>query len=160
MGKFNFNESDFEKVGQESEVFYATIGNVYCPYLKENIAFNVKGLKHLKFKSDRQARSRNEQYARLKLLHLAPQIIKASHTLQGVWRTKRFETMNINSRWEHILKEVIFYEFIAVMENVRAKVIIKEIQGGEKHFWSIIPYWGIDRENSKRVLHGGDPNND
>ncbi len=58
------------------------------------------------------------------------------------------------------MKEVIFYEFFAVLEGVRAKVIVKEIQGGEKHFWSVIPYWGIDKENSRRVLHGGDPEYD
>jgi len=160
MGKFNFNENNFDKVKQDAEAFYATIGDVYCPYLKEKIAFNAKGLKHLKFKSDRQARSRNEQYARLKLLHLAPQILKASHTLQGIWQTKRFETMNINSRWEYVMKDVVLYEFIAVIANVRAKVIIKEIHGGEKHFWSIIPYWGINKEHGKRVLYGGDPEHD
>ena len=58
------------------------------------------------------------------------------------------------------MKEVILYEFIAVLENVRVKVIIKEIEGGEKHFWSIIPYWDIDTINSRRILHGKDTEND
>lgn len=155
MGKFNLNEKDFEEVKKNAETFYETIGEIYCPYFKEKITFNTKGLKHLKFKSNRQARSRTDQYARLKLLYLTPQILKASYTLQGIWQTKRFEMLSINSRWEHIMKDVIFYEFIAVMDNVRAKVIIKEVYGGEKHFWSVIPYWSIDKENRKRILYSG-----
>jgi len=160
MGEFNLNEKDFDEVKKNAEHFYASIGEIYCPYLREKIPFNVKGLKHLKFKTDRRARLRNDQYARLKLLHLAPQILKESHTLQGVWKTKLFEMIKINSRWEHIMKEVTFYEFIAVLDSIRAKVIVKEIYGGEKHFWSVIPYWGIDKKNRKRILHSGDPEHD
>ena len=161
MGKFNFkNQEDFEKIKTEAEAFYATIREVFCPYFKEKIAFNVKGLKHLKFKSDRQARTNNDQYARLRLLRFAPEVLNNSHTVQGIWEIKRFEEQKTNSRWEHILKEVRFYEFIAVLEDIRIKVIIKEVQGGQKHFWSVIPFWGIDKVTSKRILHSGDPEHD
>lgn len=160
MGKFNLNKEDFDTVKKDVETFYTTIIEIYCPYFQEKIPFNAKGLKHLKFKTDRQARPKNDQYARLKLLYLAPQILQASHTLQGIWETKQFEAQKTNSRWEHAIKDVTFYEFIAVLNNIRAKVIVKEVHGGEKHFWSIIPYWRIDKENSKRMLYSGNPNHD
>ena len=76
MARLNFNNEDFVKTRDEAEKFYETIGSVYCPYFQEKIVFNVKGLKHLKFKSDRQARPYRDQYPRLKLLHLAPEVIK------------------------------------------------------------------------------------
>ena len=161
MGKFNFkDEKDFLSVKETADKFYAEINEVYCPYFKEKIAFNAKGLKHLKFKSDQVARMREDQYARLKLLPTAVEVLKKSHTVQGVWSTKKFEDQKTNSRWEHVFKDVTFYEFIAVIQNVRVKVIIKEILGGEKHFWSVIPYWDIDKINSKRILHSGNPEND
>lgn len=161
MGRFNFkDEEDFQRVRDEAEAFYGTIVEVYCPYLKEKIAFNVKGLKHLKFISDRQARPRKDQYSRLKLVRLAPEILKQSHTLQGVWEIKRFESQKTNSRWEYVAKEVTYYEFIAVVDTVRAKVIVKQVLGGEKHFWSVIPFWGIDKTTSRRVLHSGNPEDD
>ena len=160
MGKFNLNEEDFDSIKGKVEDFYANIGEVYCPYFQEKISFNAKGLRHLKFKSDRQATSCQDQYTRLKLLHFAPEVLKKSHTVQGIWETKKFEAQKTNSRWEHILISVRFYEFIAVIENVRVKVIIKEVQGGEKHFWSVIPFWGIDKQNSKRILYSGNPEND
>ena len=37
------------------------------------------------------------------------------------------------------------------------QLIVKEVLGGEKHFWSIIPFWGIDKASSKRVLCSGNP---
>lgn len=157
MGKFNFNHEEFEKVRSEAEKLYQTFDSVYCPYFSEKISFNVKGLRHLKFKSDQRARVQEDQYPRLKLLHLAPQILRKSHTLQGIWQTKQFENNNTNGQWKYLMKDMIFYEFIAVLENVRVKVIVKEVIGGEKYFWSIIPYWGIDKASSKRILCSGNP---
>jgi hypothetical protein len=161
MGKFNFkDEKDLLKVKNEAEKFYKEIGDIYCPYFKEKIVFNAKGLKHLKFKSNRQARPGKDQYSRLKLIHLAPEILKQSRTLQGIWQIKRFEVQKTNSRWEQIMKDVTYYEFIAVIDTIRLKVIIKQVLGGEKHFWSVIPFWGIDKTTSKRILHSGDLEND
>lgn len=161
MGKFNFkDEQDFERVRNDAEAFYATVSKVRCPYFGEEIAFNAKGLRHLKFKSDRQARPHNDQYSRLKLIRYASEVLKLSRTLQGTWSTKCFEVQKTNSRWERVLKDVTFYEFIAVLDNIRIKIIVKEVIGGEKHFWSIIPYWDIDIVNSKRILYSGDPEHD
>lgn len=158
MGRFNFkDEADFEAVKEKAEALYTSIGSIRCPYFSGNIAFNAKGIRHLKFKSDQQARPREDQYSRLKLLHLAPEVLTLSRTVQGVWHTKRFEMQKTHSRWEHVLKDVSFYEFVAVLDMVRVKVIVKEVVGGEKHFWSIIPFWGIDKATSRRILHSGDP---
>ncbi|MFA6006366.1 MAG: hypothetical protein WC764_01415 [Candidatus Paceibacterota bacterium] len=161
MGKFNLkDEADFLQHRDKAETFYETIKSVYCPYFGGTVSFNAKGIRHLKFKSDQQARPHHDQYARLKLLHLAPEVLKLSRTVQGIFQTKRFEPQKTNTRWEHKLKEVSFYEFIAVLDNVRVKVIVKEVAGGEKYFWSIIPFWKINKEAKKRILHGGDPEND
>ncbi|MFH1472931.1 MAG: hypothetical protein ABIF06_00755 [bacterium] len=161
MGKFNFKDgSDFEKVKSDAEACYSSLGFIYCPYFSEKISFNAKGLKHLKFKEEGKARSRKDQYARLKLISLAPRVLELSKTVQGIWETKKFEIQKTHSRWEKVLKNVTFYEFIAVLDNIRLKVIVKQVYGGEKHFWSVIPFWKIDKENSKRILHSGNPEED
>ncbi len=160
MGKFNFSESEFENVKEEAEKLYGAIGSVHCPYFKGKVIFNVRGLKHLKFKSDQQARPRKDQYPRLKLLHCAPFVLQKSSTVQGIKKERRFEIQKTNSRWERVMKEVAYYEFIAVLDSVRVKVIVKEVYGSEMYFWSVIPFWGIDKANSKRILHSGDPEHD
>jgi hypothetical protein len=161
MGKFNFkDEADLAAVKEKAETFYAGIGAVRCPYFGMNIVFNAKGIRHLKFKSDQRARPSEDQYSRLKLVHLAPKVISLSRTVQGIWYTKQFEVQKTNSRWERVLKDVSFYEFMAVLDNVRVKVIVKEVSGSEKYFWSVIPFWGIDKATSKRILHSGNPEHD
>ncbi len=150
----------FTKEKEKAETFYKTLDKVHCPYLGEKINFNAKGLDHIKFKKWNRARVRDDQYMRLKLIRLAPEAIKKSNTVQGYSETKEFERKKINSRWENVLTAVSYYEFVAILGNVRVRVIVRNIEGGEKHFWSIIPFWKMDKKNRKRLLHYGKPNED
>lgn len=157
----------FKKIKDEAEIFYKKIGKVHCPYLKDDVYFNSKGLEHLKFKERNKARSSQDQYVRLRLIKLAPEIIRSSHTLQEFYETKRFEQQNINSRWENRMIAVTYYGFIAIINNARIKIIIKEVFGGNKFFWSLIPFWRYYQKNSgddfignKKILHAGDMDKD
>ena len=156
----------FKRVKEEAEKFYKQIGEIHCPYFKENVAFNTKGLEHLKFKEKNKARLVVDQYIRLKLLKLAPQIIEKSHTLQDFYETKKFEQQKMNSRWENRLIEVKYYGFVAIINGARIKIIVKQITGGNKFFWSLIPFWKNNQKNSgnnllnKKILHAGNMEDD
>ena len=152
--------NDFEKVKTKGEELYKEISEVYCPFLKEKIIFNTQGLEHLKFKRREKTRLEQDQYMRFKLIHLAPEILKTSHTLQGKLQTKKFERVRVHSRTENILKIVTYYEFIALVNRDRVKVIVKQIENGEKFFWSIIPFWGMNEQTKTRLLHDGSPEED
>ncbi len=160
--KIKISKEKLEKTKQESITEYNKIGSVFCPYLKCEVAFNSKGIEHLKFKEKNKPRSPEEQYLRFKLLPLAGHIIKNSHTIQEYFETKRFEKQKINSRWEGGLVEVFYYGFVAIINNARLKIIIKETRGGNKFFYSIIPFWKNNRKNStnKKILHAGNMETD
>jgi len=155
-----FTEEQFNNLKSKSEELYKSINEVYCPFFKEKIVFNAKGLEHLKFKSKNHARLHNDQYIRLKLLHLAPKILKLSNTLQNFSERKVFELNRSNHRNEKILVDVIYYEFIAVLEEIRVRIIIKKVGTAPKYFWSIIPYWKIDKITGKRKMYSGNPEED
>jgi hypothetical protein len=160
----DFTFDKFNEVKHEAEDSYNKIGVVYCPYFKENIHFNAKGFDHLIFKSWNRARLADDQFSRLRHLKLAPEIVSQSKTLQGVWPTQKFERVKKkDGRWKKQLKLITYYEFIAVMEShgskVRVKIIVKQIEGGEKFFFSIIPFWGVNKKGD-RIMHSGDPEND
>ena len=148
----------FAKIKYDAEIFYKTLKEVYCPYFKESIAFNAKGLDHIKFKDWNRTRTIEDQYLRLKFLHLAPEVIKKSNTLQEFRKTKNFERQKINSRWEQRMVNVKYYAFIAILESVRIKVIVKEIEGSKIIFWSLCPYWkqhkNLDGRNIKALYEG------
>lgn len=154
------NINDFNEVSQRGEDLYKSMGEIYCPYFKEKISFNAKGLEHLKFKRHEKARLEKDQYMRFKLISLAPEVLKLSHTLQGIYETKKFERTRMHSRTELVLKVVNYYEFIAVIKRNRVKVIVKQIDNGEKFFWSLIPFWGMNEDTMTRIFHDGFPEED
>jgi hypothetical protein len=132
------------------------------PYLKTKVAFNAKGLEHIKFKDRGKARSLQDQYVRLRLLKLAPQIIQESHTLQDFYETGHLEHQNTNARWQFVMLDVTYYGFVAIIKNARMKVIVKPVSGGQPFFWSLIPFWKNDTRNTenKKILHAGNMERD
>ena len=64
-----------------------------------------------------------------------------------------------NKRWLHIMKSVEYFEFVAVMQEVRVRIIIKKENDGYPFFWSIIPFWRMSNRQA-RLLYSGNPNED
>jgi hypothetical protein len=164
--RYNFSRYEdmqkrLEKIKEKAEDNYKQINKVFCPFLKRKVHFNTKGLDHIKFKGWNKTRLAHDQYLRLKFLHLAPAILEKSGTLQEYKETPNLERMKINSRWEKRMVPVKYYGFVAILRyEIRVKVIIKEVSGGQPYFWSIIPYWKTARdpilETTKKVFHEGD----
>ncbi len=155
-----FSNEEFEKVKLNGESFYKSIVESHCPYFKEKISFNAQGLEHLKYKLRGKSRLEQDQYMRFKLINLAPEVLRISSSLQGIWETKKFEYTKIHSRLDRVLKNVTYYEFIAIIKRNRVKIIVKQVEDGKKIFWSIIPFWGMNRETMTRIFHDGDPEED
>ena len=155
-----FTDQQFKEVKEKGEALYKSLGEIFCPFLKGSVSFGAQGLEHLKFKRREKARLEKDQYMRFKLLNLAPEILKSSHTLQGILETKKFERVRTNNRTETVLKPVTYYEFIAVLKRNRIRIIVKQIDGGQKFFWSIVPFWGMNEETMTRILHDGTPEED
>jgi hypothetical protein len=147
-------------VRQEAQELYAHLGRIRCPYFQANIHFNTEGFRHLLFKmSWNRGRARHDQFMRLKHLSRAPEILRLSRTVQGMQETHERERRHRHGRWEKLLVPVAYYEFVAVLDRRRFKVIIKQLHGGERIFWSLIPFWR-QNEQGKRLLHDGDPAED
>ena len=154
------DDDKFVKVRQETEVYYQSVEPVWCPYFKTKVHFNSEGFEHLLFKSWNRTRKQVEQYIRLRLLPIAVKIIEKSHTLQEYDERQMFVRQKINSRWEQRAKLVRYYVFIAIdtAKNVRLKVVVKEIEGGEKFFWSLYPSWRVTTDTSgqqRKVFYSG-----
>lgn len=137
------DEEKIKEVKDRVEIEYKSIQKVWCPFLSDNVYFNADGLEHLLFKSWNRSRALVEQYTRLRLFYLVPDIVRKSHTLQEYDERKMFVRQKINSRWEKRLKNVYYYVFIAIVKKVRLKIIVKEIEGGNKFFYSLYPSWWI-----------------
>lgn len=155
-----FTDEEFKRIKQNGEILYKSLKEVYCPYFKDKVTFGADGLSHLKFKRREKSRLEQDQYMRFKLIKLAPEVLRASHTLQGILETKKFERISCHNRKDIIMKVVTYYEFIAVIKRNRIKVIVKQIEDGNKFFWSIIPFWKMNKYTMGRILHDGTPEED
>jgi hypothetical protein len=160
-----FDSERFEKIKKDAELNYRSINSVVCPFLKRKINFNVKGLDHIKFKSWNKTRLQSDQYYRLKFLKLAPIILEKTGTLQEYNETNSFERKKLRSNWSRKMVPVKYYGFIAILKyKIKVKVIVKEFEGGEPYFWSIIPFWKNKKDEInniiKKVFHDGDLEND
>src|SRR3989344_6349731 len=154
--KTKIPEELFLKIRQKAEEIYKNTGPTYCPYLKDKVNFNSEGFEHIKFKKWNKPRNHFDQYLRLKLFYLVPEILKKSHTVQGVWNTKEWERQKKHGRWESTMKEVSYYEFISVIGKVRIKSIVKQVSGGQKFFWSVIPFWRMNPVTKEKKLFDND----
>ena len=151
-------DENFDKIKLQAEETYALLERIVCPYFgeAEPIAMNSKGIKHIKFKKDRVARSRADQFMRLKHIHLIKRILEKSRTLQEYKEINEFVDTKSTARKEQVLKMVRYYGFIAIVNDSgrmkRLKIVIKQEDGAEKHFWSIIPFW---TSNKELKMHSG-----
>ncbi len=148
----------FDQVRKKAEDDYQKIGEVHCPYLNQRVHFNNEGFEHLLFKEWNKTRTRLEQYVRLRLLRLAPQVISKSHTMQEFDERPMFVRQKINSRWESKLKVVRYYVFIAIINSARIKIVVKEIEGGKPFFYSLYPSWRIEKNEDgkqRKIFYSG-----
>jgi hypothetical protein len=160
MARLEFTDEEFKFILQKAQELYATIDLVRCPYFPGTvIRFNTQGFEHLRRKSWNRGRPRHDQFMRLKYLKMAPAILRLSNTVQGIYYSHERIRQHSHGRWVEVFSPATFYEFVAVIESRRFKVIVKLTAADELLFWSIIPYWR-HTERGTRVLYEGNPAED
>ncbi|MBU1091745.1 hypothetical protein KKA27_02705 [Patescibacteria group bacterium] len=134
--------SNYDKIREDTHNFYQKIRAVRCPVLNnELVHFNAEGFNHLIYKGKRRERNKNNQITKFKLLPKARTIIEISTTYQEY--DESLTTVR-KKRFKKIVEEtttVKYWGFVAIIQNFRTKVIVRQIGNGQKHFWSVIPAW-------------------
>lgn len=157
-------EDKFNQIKELAEIYYKSVESVKCPYFNgERVYFNTGGFEHISFKKRDKPRARKDQYNRFRLLPLAVSTIKKSGTIQEYEERKLWISHKPKKGSNKTLKLVKYYIFISVINNLRLKVVIREIKGSQKNFWSVYPTWKkikyVNGEE-KRKLFSGEPETD
>jgi len=142
-------------IRERAAAHYAQRASVYCPYFKEEIALNSAGFNHIRYRQARKERHVEVQKIRYKLLPLAIEVINNSKTLQEQDEKNLFIEVKNRKKRQKIMKNIQFYGFIAIIRNFKLKVIVRQVEKGKKHFWSVIPNWKTRRTKNgqKRIQH-------
>lgn len=158
------DDAELSRLKERVKGEYIALGEIFCPFFGETIKFTSEGFQHLLFKgvSKIKRRDKSTQYMRLKLFKLAAQLIRITKTVQEHHIEKQFIQVEHHNRRENILKDVEYWGFIAILDNRKIKVLVKQIGNGSKKFWSIIPNWSTRKkgEHIERITHTGDLEND
>ena len=122
----------------EIKSFFNKIKQVKSPALAEIVYFNAKGMNHLLYKKNRNSRSKDRIKTNFILLPRAIQLLEKS----TFWQEESYYVRD-GDRY-------FFWAFEAVIDGRRIKVIVRQVNSGKKHFWSVIPAW---RKNRNGILN-------
>jgi hypothetical protein len=151
--------SNYEKIRQDAENFYKKIGCLRCPALNnEYVFFTSEGFNHLMYKGSRKERSRNDQITKFKLLPKARYIIETSTTFQEYDETLTSIRRKMHKRVVDDSAVAKYWGFVAIIKDIRTKVIVRQIENGQKHFWSVIPSWAIYQYRDIKMINKSEGN--
>jgi hypothetical protein len=101
------------------------IGYVKCPaFGNEKIYFTQAGFNHL-LRKGRKLREKNDQIRRLTLVFHAPTILAVSTIVSSYERTYLRDS------------SADFWSFVGTRKEISITVVIRQLNGGRKHFFSI-----------------------
>lgn len=140
----------YEKTKQKAKRLYSKIGRIQSPALNnEYVAFTSDGFNHL-VRKGRIPRSKSEQKKRFILLPHAEKIITNPKAVM-VYRTNK-ASYYVNRHGEKILttSTAQFWTFIEKGNNFTIKVVVRQLNNGQKHFFSIMGNRMSAKKNIKR----------
>lgn len=131
-------EIGYQKSKTQARAIYSKIGRVQSPALnREYVAFTSEGFSHL-IRKGRIPRPRNEQKRRFALIPYAEKIIKNP---KAVILYRMTEVKYYADRYgEKVLITSIahFWTFVDKINGGTIKVVIRQLNQGKKHFFSIM----------------------
>jgi hypothetical protein len=129
VNSYTLNKMGYEACKNWAQNFYKNIGSILSPALdNQPVSFNNTGFNHLIRKLS--VRSRNEQKRRFLLLPKVESIITNPEAVI-VYRKK----LNVH-----------YWTFIHHVDSKRIKVVIRQVNNGSKHFYSV-----MDKKINKKV---------
>jgi hypothetical protein len=134
----NAEKLGYNKAKEKAKKIYSNIGTVKCPALgDEYVFFSSFGFNHL-VRKGRVPRTKNEQKRRFTLLPYVEKIVKNPKAVI-IYRKETIKEKS-NRHGEKILIESIahFWALIEKIEDCEIKVVVRQLEGGNKHFFSVM----------------------
>lgn len=130
----------FEQLKAKTKQFYDSVDPIYCPALNMKVHFTSEGFNHLRY-SKKTERTIAVQGAKLRLVPQAKKLIEKTTTIQEY--CDGLEMIH-RKRYKKMVKEslmVQYWGFIAVIDGVRLKAVVRRVDNGKYMFWSVMPLW-------------------
>lgn len=129
-------EENYEEAKRKAKELYSKIGSVWCPALGQRINFNRVGFQHL-LQKERKFRPKSERLRRFALLPYAKEIVSDYRGSIVYEKRKVFRRREIDGEDTSVASIMYFWAFADEWDGRRIKLVIRQVDGGEKHFFSI-----------------------
>ena len=126
----------YEKAKQQTKQIYSKIGRIKYPALgDEYVFFTSAGFDHI-LRKGRIPRTRNEQKRRFTLIPYVENIVK--NPMAKIVYRKLDVKEKVNRHGEKVLIESVahFWTFIDKVDDCVIKVVIRQLENKNKHFFS------------------------
>lgn len=145
-------EEKYLEIKNITKSHYDKIGKRRSPLFKEFVYFNSEGFNHLVYKSNRTERDKSVQIMKFKLLNKAIKLVELSTTVQEYDERMITVVQKMKKKRKNTSKIAKYWGVVAIIKEVKIKVIIRQVGNGQKHFWSVIPAWKkYNHENLKII---------
>jgi hypothetical protein len=126
----------YKEAEKKAKEFYLSIDKVWCPILADYIIFNRAGFEHLIGKRS-VLRPKSERKRRFMLLQYTESILSDS-AVQFEYEERRIShTTKINGERVTVTSKAHFWRFYAERDEKLIKLVIRQIENHQKHFFSI-----------------------
>ncbi|MEK7550088.1 MAG: hypothetical protein AAB519_03870 [Patescibacteria group bacterium] len=146
------NIANYETAKSNADAYYKKIGRIRCPALNnEYVHFTSEGFHHLQFSSGNE-RSKDEQMTKFDLLIRARKIIEIATTHQEYDECLEMVRKKMKKRREEVAMRVQYWALVAILQGRKVKVIVRQVGTGQKHFYSVIPFWNINHFQGNKIV--------
>ena len=130
------SENSYEEAKKKAKEFYGKIGHVWCPALGDFVVFNQAGFEHLVQKRG-SPRPKSEQKRRFSLLPYVKNILEDQGITIIHEKNKILHSAKVGGARVIMVTTAQFWRIVALRDDEIIKIIIRQIDGHEKHFFSI-----------------------
>ena len=127
-------EGSYEEAKKNAKEFYGKLERVWCPALGDYVFFNKSGFEHLVRKRG-LPRPKSEQKRRFALLPHIESILKDPTVTVSHEEDNILHTTKIQGERALVPAVVTFRRIVAMRDDKLVKIVIRQINGREKHFF-------------------------
>ena len=128
-------KESYKETKKKAKEFYGLLGRIWCPALNDYVVFNNVGFGHL-IRKRGMLRAKGEQKRRLNLLADVVDMIANSQISIDHQKKEALRSIHLDGQKMTVATPTDFWKFIQQKDGKLIKAIIRQFEGGAKHFFS------------------------
>ena len=146
--------NDYEEIRKKALDKYSAYRPVPClAFGGELIHFTSEGFNHLVYPKPKKPRDPRAQILRFDMLDRGKKILEVSSTFQEYEEYLEYKKVNRRGKYIELPTVIKMWGFVAVIQNFRVKVVVRQEGNGKRQFLSVAPAWFTKQYRDMKLIH-------